>query len=145
MLEVLKKLFATEGQTQEQILSYQEAVAALLVEVMMADHQIDENELLQIKRLLKEVTELGANIDALIESAKQGVDEANDLYQFTKVVNEQADHEQKFRLLKGLWLVAMSDGHVDSYEDHRIRRISELLFMPHSEFIQAKLAAQQDQ
>ena len=109
---------------------------------MLADHKITVEEEKQVKLLLNEVTDLGEDIDVLFEQAKQGVEDANDLYQFTKVINAQASLDEKINLLKGLWLVALADGDLDAYEDHRIRRISELLFLSHSEFIQSKLAAQ---
>lgn len=141
MFQALKSLFIVQVEAQE-IISYQRAVAALLMEVMMADNDVNDKEVEQVKRFLKDVTELGSDIDALYEEAKVGIDKANDLYQFTKVINEQATLEQKMDLLKGLWRVAFADGDLDAYEDHRIRRISELLFMPHSEFMQAKLAVQ---
>ena len=83
---------------------------------------------------------MGEDIDRLFDDVKNTIHDANDAYQFTKVINEQANLEQKFELLKCLWRVAYADGNLDAHEDHRIRKISELLFMQHSEFIQAKLA-----
>lgn len=141
MLQALKNLFTPPAEQRETI-SYHRAVAALLMEVMLADHKITVEEEKQVKLLLNEVTDLGEDIDVLFEQAIQGVEDANDLYQFTKVINAQASLDEKINLLKGLWLVALADGDLDAYEDHRIRRISELLFLSHSEFIQSKLAAQ---
>lgn len=143
MLKVLKSLFSLPVEQGEQI-SYQKAVAALLMEVMLADHVIDEKEERQVKSFLREVSELGDDIDVLYQEAQVGIEHANDLYQFTKVINETATLEQKMLLLKALWRVALADGDIDAYEDHRIRRISELLFMPHSEFIQAKIFVQNE-
>ncbi|GGN34931.1 MULTISPECIES: TerB family tellurite resistance protein [Marinomonas] len=143
MFKVLKNLFSLPVEQGEQI-SYQKAVAALLMEVMLADHHVSEKEESQVKRLLRDVSELGDDVDILFEEARAGVEEANDLYQFTKVINETATLEQKMSLLRGLWYVALADGNIDAHEDHRIRRISELLFMPHSEFIQAKLFVQNE-
>lgn len=144
MIQVLKQLFQQSIPQQAPQLSYQRAVAGLLMEVMFADHHIAPEEEISIKTFLKEATDLGDDVDVLYEEAKQGFDEATDLYQFTKVINADASHLQKFELVKGLWHVAYADGDLDAHEDHRIRRISELLFMPHSEFIQAKLAVQQE-
>lgn len=141
MFQALKVLFQISVEPEKRI-SYQEAIAALLLEVMMADDEINDREVEQVKRFLREETDLEDEIDSLYEEAKAGVSNANDLYQFTKVINESASVEQKVELVKGLWRVAFADGVVDAYEDHRIRRISELLFMPHSEFIQAKLSVQ---
>lgn len=143
MLNLLKSLFSLPDEEEEQI-SYQKAVASLLMEVMLADFQVAPQEEQEIKRLLKEVTDLGEDIDQLYEESRAGVEQAHDLYQFTKVINDKASLAQKMDLLKALWHVALSDGNIDAQEDHRIRRISELLFMPHSEFIQAKLAVQQE-
>jgi uncharacterized tellurite resistance protein B-like protein len=143
MFKALKSLFSLPVEQGEQI-SYQKAVAALLMEVMLADHHVDEKEEGQVKHFLRDVSELGDDVDVLFEEARFGVEQANDLYQFTKVINETATLEQKMLLLKALWRVALADGDIDAHEDHRIRRISELLFMPHSEFIQAKLFVQNE-
>lgn len=143
MFASLKKIFAVPVEPKEQI-SYQKAVAALLMEVMLADHEVDQSEEVAIKKFLLESTDLGDEIDVLYEETIARVEEANDLYQFTRVINSVASIEQKMELLKGLWRVALADDHLDSYEDHRIRRISELLLMPHSEFIQAKLFVQNE-
>ena len=143
MLKALKSLFSTPSEVEEKI-SYQKAVAALLMEVMLADHEVNAEEEAKVKSFLRDVSELEDDIDALYEEAKVGVEEANDLYQFTKVINESATLTQKMDLLKGLWHVALADNEIDAYEDHRIRRISELLLMPHSEFIQAKLFVQNE-
>lgn len=143
MLRALKSLFSLPVEHGEQI-TYQKAVAALLMEVMLADHIVDEKEERQVKRFLRDVSELGDDIDILYQEAKTRVEHANDLYQFTKVINETATLEQKILLLKALWRVALADGDIDAHEDHRIRRISELLFMPHSEFIQAKIFVQNE-
>ncbi|MCW8355090.1 TerB family tellurite resistance protein [Marinomonas pontica] len=143
MLNTLKRLFSVPVESGETI-SYQKAIAALLMEVMLADHEIDPKEEIKVKEYLRSLSGLDEGIDELYLDARSGVDQANDLYQFTKVINDVASIEQKFLLLKGLWHVALADGDIDSYEDHRIRRISELLFMPHSEFIHAKIAAQKE-
>ncbi len=143
MLQALKNLFSTPAEVEEKI-SYQKAVAALLMEVMLADHEVNAEEEAKVKSFLRNISELEDDIDALYAEARVGVEEANDLYQFTKVINESATLAQKMDLLKGLWHVAFADNEIDAYEDHRIRRISELLLMPHSEFIQAKLSVQNE-
>lgn len=143
MLKALKNLFTLPVEQGEQI-SYQKAVAVLLMEVMLADHDVNEEEEAQVKSFLREVSELGDDIDILYKEARTGVEDANDLYQFTKIVNETASLEQKILLLKALWRVALADNDIDVQEDHRIRRISELLFLSHSEFIQAKLFVQNE-
>lgn len=139
MINALKKLFSSTDTVADPI-SYQKAVAALLLEVVIADDEIHPSEEQSAKEVIKSVSDLGEDIDRLFDDVKNTIHDANDAYQFTKVINEQASLEQKFELLKCLWRVAYADGNLDAHEDHRIRKISELLFMQHSEFIQAKLA-----
>lgn len=139
MINALKKLFSSTNTVADPI-SYQKAVAALLLEVVIADDEIHPSEEQSAKEAIKSVSDLGEDIDRLFDDVKNTIHDANDAYQFTKVINEQANLEQKFELLKCLWRVAYADGNLDAHEDHRIRKISELLFMQHSEFIQAKLA-----
>lgn len=143
MINALKKLFSQSEEAADPI-SYQRAVAALLLEVVIADHEIHPNEEQVAKEAIKAVSDLGEDVEQLFEEVKSTIHDAHDAYQFTKVINEQASLEQKFELLKCLWRVAYADGNIDAHEDHRIRKISELLFMQHSEFIQAKLAAKEE-
>ncbi|MEY8264627.1 MAG: TerB family tellurite resistance protein, partial [Bermanella sp.] len=79
----------------------------------------------------------------IIEIAERDVDRATSLHQFTRYLNEAFSLEQKIHLLTTLWLVAVSDGQVDKYEDHMIRKIADLLHLRHSEFIQCKQQAMQ--
>jgi uncharacterized tellurite resistance protein B-like protein len=37
-----------------------------------------------------------------------------------------------------MWRVAHADLELDMYEDHLVRKIAELLYVPHTEFITAK-------
>jgi uncharacterized tellurite resistance protein B-like protein len=40
-----------------------------------------------------------------------------------------------------MWKVAYADGSVDKYEAHIIRRISDLIHLPNSQFVRAKQEA----
>ncbi len=39
-----------------------------------------------------------------------------------------------------MWRVAYADGHLDKYEEHLIRQVAELTYVPHQDYIRAKLA-----
>jgi uncharacterized tellurite resistance protein B-like protein len=43
-----------------------------------------------------------------------------------------------------MWKVAFADGSIDKYEDHIIRRISDLINLSHSDFIRLKINARDD-
>jgi uncharacterized tellurite resistance protein B-like protein len=40
-----------------------------------------------------------------------------------------------------LWAIAYADGTLHLYEEHLIRKIADLLYVPHAAFIAAKLRA----
>lgn len=119
------------------------AAATLLVEVMRADLSIDDTERKAMREVLASLfTSLTTDeIQELIRQAETTAANANDLYQFTELVHQHFSADQKFELLTGLWQVAWASNGLDRYEEHIIRRISELLYVPHSEFIRAKLKA----
>ena len=104
MINALKKLFSSTNTVADPI-SYQKAVAALLLEVVIADDEIHPSEEQSAKEAIKSVSDLGEDIDRLFDDVKNTIHDANDAYQFTKVINEQASLEQKFELLKCLFTI----------------------------------------
>lgn len=115
------------------------AVAALLVEVAMADHQLSDIEASKLNQLLAQKFSLTANeIVDLIDLAKNESNHATSLHQFTQIVNTQCSSSDKFRLIKAMWEMAYADGDLDKYEDYMIRKVADLIYVPHSEFIRAK-------
>ncbi len=117
------------------------AAGVLMIEVMKMDFEIKDEEQEQILALLKEEFELTEE-DAkdLYEVATDKSLFATDFHEFTGLLNDHYTVEQKVRLIRLLWKVALADGKVHAYEEHLIRRISDLLHLRHSEYIQAKLA-----
>lgn len=145
MIERLLSLFRDEQKRPEPH-HINLACAALLAEVMRADHSIDAEEEQALALVLKNLFNLSNNeCTELLQDALQRVETSADLFQFTAVINQQLDAAAKFRLMTGLWQVAYSSNGLDKYEEHIIRRIAELLYVPHSEFIRAKLEARDSQ
>lgn len=115
------------------------AVAALLVEVAMADHQFSDQELSSLSDSLGRKYSLTANeISELVSLAKSESNHATSLHQFTQIVNQHCDDAEKFNLIKAMWEIAFADGNLDKYEDYLIRKVADLIYLPHAEFIRAK-------
>jgi uncharacterized tellurite resistance protein B-like protein len=115
------------------------AAAALLVEIMNADHELSPAESESIKNILFDTLSITADIaDELLATAKKEVHEATDLFQFTGVINTSYRYEEKVSLIESLWKVAYSDNQLDKYEEHMVRRIADLLYVSHSDFMQTK-------
>ena len=141
----LKEWFGLDEPEEVETHDIQHAAAALMVEVMVADHDWDDMEVEKIHELLIGNLNLTqAESQDILEEAANKQQSANDLYQFTSVVNEHYDNDQKFELLKQLWMVAYADAQVDRYEEHMIRKLADLLHLPHSQFIRAKILARDE-
>lgn len=118
------------------------AVAALLVEVLRADYDVAPAERLQVLASVSALLGLGPEeTQALVEEAERHIDKSHDLYQFTSQINRTFSEAEKVGLLEALWRVADADLTVHKYEEHLIRRVADLLHVPHSGFIAAKLRA----
>jgi uncharacterized tellurite resistance protein B-like protein len=144
MLKKFKYLFALPH--HEHPVDQQErlnlAAAALLVETARADFTQDAAELNSMPQLLENALQLRQeDIQELIHTAQNRVEEATSLYEFTSVINDNCDPEQKLKLLRAMWAVAYADGDVDKYEEHLIRHVADLMYIPHSDYIHCKLSA----
>lgn len=119
------------------------AVAALLVEVVRADATIAPQERDQLLNSIAGVLQVEPVVGAeLLALAEHEAEQAHDLYQFTSRINRHYSPEQKLRLVEQLWRVARADAIVHKYEEHLIRRVADLLHVPHSAYIAAKLASE---
>ncbi len=115
------------------------ATAALLVEVMHMDHKIEDTELRMVEKIIVDDYGLSqAEADELINLAQQEIDDATDYYQFTSLINKSMELSGKVKIIEDLWRVAFADNQLDCYEEHMIRKVAELLYVPHREFIAAK-------
>lgn len=144
MLAKIMEWFEAPEDSVPAELTCNEAAVALMVEIMMADHNLDKREeAVIVDRLQRRTGDSREEIRALLARAKERHPDNHDLYQFTKVINNSLDVVLKYELIVDLWRTALADGEIDKHEEHMIRRISDLIYLHHSHFIKAKLEAQQ--
>jgi uncharacterized tellurite resistance protein B-like protein len=74
----------------------------------------------------------------LLECAEAERAEATDYFQFTRMINEHFDPEQKIALIESLWRVAYADDRLTTMEEYLVRKVAELIYVPHAAFISAK-------
>ena len=131
-----------EGPNQEQKEKevINNACAALLIETALADRVFNEQEMNSMKKTLKEVYKVNEkDIEELINEAEKKVSESTSLYEYTRLINDFCDYEDKLKLIRNLWSIAFADKQLDKYEEYLIRKISDLLYVSHKDFIQQKL------
>ena len=122
--------------------SLQLATAALLIEVSRSDFDIGESEQQTVVELLRKQFSLTEEeLKTLVDLGQQEAEQATSLYQFTHLINEHYSPDQKSQLVFHLWQVALADDYLDKHEDHLIRKVADLMHVPHKEFIRTKLAA----
>ena len=115
------------------------AAAVLMVEISLADSAIDNDELAVIKMALVNHFNIEAGeVDELIDLARREVDLAISLHEFTRMLNENLDAAEKIRVIESLWKVAFADAVLDKYEEYYIRKIADLLYISHKDYIRTK-------
>ena len=77
----------------------------------------------------------------LLASARDDKANSAGLYEFTRLACTEMSLADRCTLIEQLWGIAYADGVIDKYEEAAIRKVSELLYVPHSAFVKAKLAA----
>ena len=115
------------------------ATAALLMEMSRADFTRRPEELALVEQLVRREFDLTeAETRELAQLAEAEAREAVSLYQFTGLINEHFSPEEKVRVVEMLWQVAYADRVLDKYEESLVRKVAELLYVPHRDFIRAK-------
>lgn len=125
--------------------SIQLATAALLVEVARIDSASTADERAAVTRAVLEKFGLAAaDAEQLIALAEAEMQQATDYFQFTSLVNRHFNQAQKLRIIESMWRVAYADAELSAHENHLMRKIAELLHIPHGDYIAAKMRARDD-
>jgi uncharacterized tellurite resistance protein B-like protein len=131
MLDAIKNFFKQNISSEEDgDLDHQLklATAALLIEMMQ-----------QVKTALKEKFDLTDDeCHTLFELAEEEVGDAVDYHQFTSLIAREFTQAQKIKVVELLWSVAYADSHLDSLEEHMVRKIADLIYVSHKDFMKTK-------
>jgi uncharacterized tellurite resistance protein B-like protein len=120
------------------------ATAALLLEMMRMDSTVTDEETATVTRVLQARFGLTAKeLDTLLRFATEEARQATDYFQFTSLINRYYSAAQKIQVVEYLWQVAFADGHLDAHENHFMRKIGDLLYIPHADYVAAKQRARE--
>ena len=115
------------------------ASAALLIEVAKADADFSDGERAALLKLLRNTFDLDDEGLAALESlAAERSSDAVSLHEFTRVIVDACEPEERCQLVGLMWQVAFSDDHLDKYEEHLIRKVADLLYVSHSDLMRMK-------
>lgn len=115
------------------------ATAALLMEMVRADFHSGRDERQTVRALLQAHFALDdVDADALLDLGEEEAREATSLFQFTQLIDQSFEQPDKEKVVEMLWRVAYADQNLDKYEEYLMRKVSDLLHVPHSRMMQAK-------
>jgi len=141
MFSALKKwLQQSEAEKVRETADPITASLVLMLEVAWSDHDIDSGE---EKAMLLAINEA---FDLDTEEAKTRLTQAKILhqksvgsYEYTSLINDHMTYDEKKNIIQTLWQIANSDQYIDQWEEHAIRKIADLLYVDHRDFIKAKI------
>ena len=146
MLNAIREFFETHldgaASAGDATRAIQLATAALLVEVARLDRDIAAYERTALLRAVREKFGLSpGEATTLIDLAEAQAREATDYYQFTSLINRHFSQAQRQRVVELMWQVAYADTELSAHEQHVVRKVADLLYVPHGAYIAAKLRA----
>jgi len=146
MIDVVKRFFGkattevSKGANQNAVHDIRVATCALFVEIARIDEKFTAAEMETILSILKQKYSLSQDhADALIAEAERELEKSVDLWQFTKLINENYSNEEKIKIIEILWQIVYVDGKMDQYEHYLMNRLQNLLRLTHDQLITAKL------
>jgi len=115
------------------------AVAVLLHEARRADYRIGEDETAPAERALAELFGLVPEAcAALLEEGRARAEQLTSFFAPVSVIKREFSLEDRIRLVEHLWRVSFADGKLDYYEDHYVRKIAHLLYVPNTQSMLAR-------
>lgn len=115
------------------------ATAALLIEMMRVDNHNKPEEMLALASGIRQTFGLSeSETTELIQLAEEEAQDAACYHAFTSLINKDFTKQQKIRVVEMLWEIAYADNELEMYEEHLVRKISDLLYVKHSDFIRTK-------
>lgn len=120
------------------------AAAALLYEVARADGQWQENETEELLQRMSTRWQLSQeDAAALLTEARSVAENATDYHELIRVLR-QWPPQQRINLVADMWAVAYADDEIHPHEEYVIRKVADLLYVSHSDFIHTKLQHSKD-
>jgi uncharacterized tellurite resistance protein B-like protein len=117
----------------------QVAVAALLHEASRADYAEGDDEYAAARRALADLFGLDERACAeLLEAGRAKAAQLTSFYAPVTVIKRDCPLAERVRIVEHLWRVAYADGRLDPYEDHYVRKIAHLLYVPNTQSMLAR-------
>lgn len=144
MLKAIKSMFEAGPSDTRDIPAHerkhlQVAVAVLLHEARRADYVEGDEESARAERALVEIFGMEPSASAaLLAEGRAKAQQLTSFYAPVTTVKREFSLPERVRLVEHLWRVAFADGRLDPYEDHYVRKIAHLLYVPNTQAMLAR-------
>lgn len=151
MLNSLKKLFSNSQSTNDAIniikdtKNLQIATCAIFLEIAYSDDNFSEVEKEKLFNILERQFNLSpSEVQQLIDYTEEVRKKSVSIYEFTEIINQHLNQEEKYKIVENLWRIILADNVINAYEEYFIRKISGNLNVSHTDLIAAKFAVKEE-
>ena len=142
-LSLLNKLFKKSSESMSDndldIHQLQLATCILLIEVSKSDDDYDKAEQEKIISLIKDKFSLTDDeIEEVFSVSNNHHNKMISLFEWTDIINKECSYDQKLVIIGFMWDIAFIDSKIDRYEDYTIRKVCDLIYVKHKDFINLK-------
>lgn len=145
MLSSIKSLFdslSADTHLESSVDLTRKVSLVLMIEVALSDGNFDETERVQLVSTIAKRWKLATpEVNDWINLAEQQQNSSTSLFEHTRVINQYFSREEKIGLINCLWEIAFADGRADHFEENTIRKIADLIYVEHRDFIRSKIRA----
>jgi uncharacterized tellurite resistance protein B-like protein len=115
------------------------AVAVLLHEARRADYAEGNAESKAAQAALADLFGLDPDeCAALLEEGRARAEQLTSFYAPVTIIKRDFSLDERIRLVEHLWRVTFAEGGLDQYEDHYVRKIAHLLYVPNTQSMLAR-------
>lgn len=116
------------------------AAAALMLEMAATEDGFNDAELASVHAAMASTFGMpAAELKALLDEAHDARRQSVSLFEFTEQLRTGLSPAQRGELVEWLWRVAFADDRLGAHEEHLVRKLADLLGVPHEEYIRRKL------
>ena len=142
-LSLLNKIFKKSDEATSDnnldIHQLQLATCILLIEVSKSDDDYDKVEQEKIISLIKDKFSLTDDeIEEVFSVSNNHHNKMISLFEWTDIINKECSYDQKLIIIGFMWDIAFIDSKIDKYEDYTIRKVCDLIYVKHKDFINLK-------
>lgn len=140
--DIMGRISAEDAAADDRDAAIRMATAVLMVDVALVDSSFEEVEFERMLGLVK--NHFGLSVQAaaeLINAANAEADELVSVHEFTELLHQHLDDDEKARVVELLWSTAYADGALNKYENSLVLKVSDMLNVSLDVVMRLKLKA----